>query len=161
MTFFHCNTKISHHFDLDESEDKIGYNMIIGIDLLSELNMNVRFSNGTIKWEDQLVLMKSFHKIWKNEYPTRKKPKATVLYSVESKATKEATDLVLKILDLKYKKANLSKVVEDADNLNKQQKRMLLKLLKQYNELFDSTLGKWKTALVIIKMRPDANPVNS
>ena len=81
--------------------------------------------------------------------------------SVEPKATQETTDQVLKILDSKYEKADPSKVFEDANNLDKQQNEMLLKLLKQYNELFDSTLGKWKTALVIIKMRPDANPVNS
>ena len=37
---------------------------------------------------------------------------------------------------------------------------MLLKLLKQYEELFDGTLGKWKTAPVKIEMRPDAQPVN-
>ena len=41
--------KISHGFDLDESKDSIGYDMIIGRDLLNQLNINVRFSDGTIK----------------------------------------------------------------------------------------------------------------
>ena len=97
---FGGNTKILHCFDLDESKDGISDNMIIRWDLLSELNIDVRFSDETIKWEDKLVSMKNFHKIWKNEHPTRKKLKATVLYSDEPKATKEATDQVLKMLDL-------------------------------------------------------------
>ena len=93
--------------------------MIIGRDLFSELNIDVRFSDGTMKWEDQLISMKSFHNIWKNEHPARKELKATILPSAEPKATKEAMGHVLKILDSKYKKVNLSKVVNDTDNLNK------------------------------------------
>ena len=46
---FGTGTKINHVFDLHENEDVIGYNMIIGRDLLNQLNINVRFSDGTIK----------------------------------------------------------------------------------------------------------------
>ena len=60
----------------------------------------------------------------------RKEIKATVLHSVKPKATKEATDQVLKILDSKYENTDSNKVVDDADNLSKQQMNMLLKLLK-------------------------------
>ena len=158
---FGRSTKIKHRFDLDENEDGIGYDMIIGRDLLTQLNIDVRFSDKTIKWEDQLIPMKSFAKIWQNEHPTRKELKATVLRSVEPKSTKEATDRVIKILDSKYEKADLNKVVEDAETLNRDQKRMLLKLLKQYEKLFDGTLGKWRTNPVEIETRPDSKPVNS
>ena len=113
--------------------------MIIGRDLLNELNIDVRFSDGTIKWEDQLVPMKSFSNIWKDKHPTRKELQATILRSVEPKATKEATERVVKILDSKYEKADLNKIVDNANNLNRQQKRKLLKLLKQCETLFDGT----------------------
>ena len=56
---FGRGTKINHVFDLDENEDGIGYNMIIRRDLLNQLNIDVRFSNGTIKWEEQVVPMKT------------------------------------------------------------------------------------------------------
>ena len=46
---FGRNTKINHAFDLNKKEDGIGYDMIIGRDLLNELNIDVRFSDGTIK----------------------------------------------------------------------------------------------------------------
>ena len=45
---FGGNTKIEHLFDLDENEEGIGYDMIIGRDLLNQLNIDVRFSDGTI-----------------------------------------------------------------------------------------------------------------
>ena len=38
---------------------------------------------------------------------------------------------------------------------------MLLKFLKQFENLFDGTLGKWNTNLVIIEMKPGAKPTNS
>ena len=145
---FGGNTKISHRFDLNENENGISYDMIFGRDLLSELNIDERFSNGTIKLEDHLIPIKTSIKIWKNKHPTRKELKATVLRSAELKATKEATDKVLKILDSYYEKANLNKVANNANDLNKQQNRMLLKLLQQYKELVDDSLGKRKTAPV-------------
>ena len=37
----------------------------------------------------------------------------------------------------------------------------LLVLLKDFEDVFDSTLGKWKTESVDIKLKPDAKPVNS
>ena len=46
---FERGTKINHVFYLDENEDSIGYNMIIRRDLLNQLNIDVRFSDGTKK----------------------------------------------------------------------------------------------------------------
>ena len=88
---------------------------------------------------------KIFHDVWNNKYPTRKELKATIFWSAELNATKEATDLVLKILDSKYGKAHLNKIINDANNLNREEKRMLLQLLKQYEYFFDCTLGSLKT----------------
>ena len=45
---FGRGTKISHVFDLNENKEGIGYDMIIGRDLLNQLNIDVRFSDGTI-----------------------------------------------------------------------------------------------------------------
>ena len=76
--------------------------MIIGRDLLSELNIDVRFSDGTIKWEDQVIPMKNFRRIWKDDHPSKKELQSTILRSIEPKSTKEATERVVKILDSKY-----------------------------------------------------------
>ena len=59
---------------------------------------------------------------------------------------------MVKILDSKYEKADLNEIVAGAKNLDKNQKQMLLKLLTQYETLFDGTLGRWNTTPVNIKL---------
>ena len=96
--------------------------------------------------------MKSFRDLWQNTHPLRKEIKATFVRTVERKATEEETRRVLKILDSDYKKADLEEVVNSADNLNQEQQNQLLKLLKDFEELFDGTLGRWKTTPVVPKI---------
>ena len=105
--------------------------------------------------------MKNFQRIWKNDHPSKKELRSTILRSIEPKSTKEATERVVKILDSKYEKANLKEIVANAKNLDEDQKHMLLKLLKQYETLFDGTLGRWNTTPVNIELRPNSNPVNA
>jgi hypothetical protein len=154
-------TKILHDFDVDPNPEGIGYDMIIGRDLLLKLNIDLRFSEKNIKWEDKIVQMKSFSDIWKDTHPTRAEMRATFLKSVEPKATKEETERITKILDANYEKANLEEVVENATSLNREQKRKLLKTLKKFESLFDGTLGRWKTDPVTIELKDGAKPVNS
>ena len=157
------NTKITHRFDLDKSEkdEGIGYDMIIGRDLLRKLKIDVRFYDQTIKFEDQLIPMKSFKQFWENDHPTRKEARAMVLQSAEPKSTIEATNQVVKILDSHYEKANLEEVVQNAHSLNSKQKQQLFQLLKDFEDLFDGTLGHWKTDPVKIELKEGAKPVNA
>ena len=62
---FGWRSKISHTFDLDKSPNGIGYDMIIGRDHLNQLDIDMKFSDGTIKWEDQIVPMKNYQGLWK------------------------------------------------------------------------------------------------
>ena len=158
---FGGNIRIKHPFDLDENEEGIGYDMILGRDLLNELNIDVRFSDGTIKWEDQLVPMKDFQRIWTDDHPSRKELRSAILRSNEPKSTSDATRRVIKILDSKYERADLDKIVHEAQGLDDVQKPMLLKLLLKYESLFDGTLGKWNTTPVRIELRHNAKPVNT
>ena len=139
---FGGRTKINHTFDLDENKEGIGYDMIIGRDLMNELNIDVRFRNGTIKWEDQIVPMKNFQSIKGNDLTSKKELKSIILRSNEPKSTRDSTQRVIKILDSKYEKADLDQIVKSSTNLNKIQKSMLLKLLRKYEALFDGTLGR-------------------
>ncbi|GFH55792.1 hypothetical protein CTEN210_12268 [Chaetoceros tenuissimus] len=154
-------TSIHHKFDVDPNPEGIGYDMIIGRDLLNKLKIDLRHSNKTIKWNDVLVPMKSFSDIWEAKHPTRQEMRATFLRSVEPKATQEETERVTKILDANYEKANLEEVVASATSLNREQKRKLLKTLKKFESLFDGTLGRWKTDPVKIQLKEGAKAVNS
>ncbi|GFH49966.1 hypothetical protein CTEN210_06442 [Chaetoceros tenuissimus] len=154
-------TRIHHEFDVDPNPEGIGYDMIIGRDLLNKLKIDLRHSDKTIKWNDVLVPMKSFSDIWEAKHPTRQEMRATFLRSVEPKATQEETERVTKILDANYEKANLEEVVASATSLNREQKRKLLKTLKKFESLFDGTLGCWKTDPVKIQLKEGAKAVNS
>jgi hypothetical protein len=61
---------------------------------------------------------------------------------MEPHSTQDATKLVKRFLDAKYKKADLQLIVRDnCKQLSADQQKKLLKLLKKYELLFDGTLG--------------------
>ena len=65
-------------------------------------------------------------------------------------------------MDAKYKKANLPEVVKNnCKHLNAAEREELLKLLQKYEELFDGTLGDWKTEPVKLELKKDAKPFHS
>ena len=64
---------------------------------------------------------------------------------------------MIKILDSQYKKANKS-VVQGALHLNNKQRDLLYKLLIRYEDIFDGTLGKWKTDPVDFELVNGAQP---
>jgi hypothetical protein len=57
----------------------------------------------------------------------------------------EATKRLIEILHAKYEKANLSAINEEdcLNHLSATEKDKLLKLLQEFEELFDGTLGDW------------------
>ena len=64
------------------------------------------------------------------------------------------------ILDAKYEKADLHKVMEThCQHLTMTQHNDLLKLLQKFEELFDGTLGTWKTDPVDFKLKEDAKSI--
>jgi hypothetical protein len=63
-------------------------------------------------------------------------------HSLEPQSTQDATKCVTRILDAKYKKADLQSIVRDnCKHLSANHQKKLLQLLKKYELLFDGTLG--------------------
>ena len=62
------------------------------------------------------------------------------------------------ILDAKYEKADLRKVVQKASHLSKSEQEDLFNLLSNYKDLFDGTLGKFTGEPYDIKLKPGATP---
>jgi hypothetical protein len=74
--------------------------------------------------------------------------------AMELHSTHDATKHVTWILDAKYQKADLQSIVGDnCKHLSANHQKKLLQLLKKYELLFDSTLGDWKTKLVLFQLR--------
>ncbi len=72
----------------------------------------------------------------------------------------EATKRLIKIIDAKYEKANLKAMTEQdcLNHLSATDKDKLLKLLHEFEELFNGTLGDWDCNLVLLQLKEGAQP---
>ena len=60
----------------------------------------------------------------------------------------------MKILDAKYKKANLPDIVKNnCSHLNPVEQKLLLEVLLEFEDLFDGTLGDWNTEPVSFEVK--------
>ena len=153
---FHTGTMAKIEFTLPELNEqriitkrvhitkaKMGYGMIIGMDLLRELGIDLINSSATIQWDDAEIPMRPRVSDISDSY-----------YIKDPPSVKEQTERINRILDAKYEKADLRKVVNQA-NLTKEQGKALHELLTKYQSLFDGTLGKWKGDPHIIHLKND------
>ncbi len=138
-------------------QDNLGYDIIIGRDLLLELKMNISFERKVVSWEGIDIPMRDFNKL-KKWTLNKKEFKAIILGSKEPLVTQEATDQMVKILDSNYQKANLKEIVRAAKHLNEREKSLLYKLLMKFEDVFDGTLGEWKTDPVDFELVDGAKP---
>ena len=81
--------------------------------------------------------------------------------TAEPLAMQEATEWAVKILGSNYEAADVDEIARNAEQLDDKQKVKLLVLLKDFEDVFEGPLGKWKTKLIHIELNPDAKPVNS
>jgi len=65
----------------------------------------------------------------------------------------ESTEKALKILDNDCAKANLSKTVKECQHLSTDEKRSLLKLFQQCEDLFEGKVGTWNRAPVSLELK--------
>ena len=72
------------------------------------------------------------------------------------------TERIQDILDAKYCKADLAKLSQECEQLDKADQQKLLKLLQKYEHLFDGTVGTWNTDPVdLILKDPTATPYHA
>jgi hypothetical protein len=66
-----------------------------------------------------------------------------------------------RILDAKYKKADLHSMVQSCQHLTSEQHTELYMLLQKYEYLFDGTLGCWNTCPIDLTLKPGAKPYHA
>ncbi len=76
----------------------------------------------------------------------------------ESKALEAEADRISKILDAKYRPADITEVCKDTLHLSDSEKQLLEQLLREYEDLFDGTLGEWKGRPHHIQLKEGATP---
>ena len=137
-------------FDPDDYEPK--FDLIIGTKSMKELGIVLDFGREMIMIDQIDLPMRSLTDL----------QKPNVVYQIykntEPLSTADLTKRAVCILDAKYEKADLPKIVDSCDHLDDTQKDELLQLLKKYEGLFDGTLGNWKTTPVHFELKEDAKP---
>jgi hypothetical protein len=140
------------YVDTSSSEDS-RYDMIVGRDLMNYIGLALKFSDSTMVWDNATVPMRSIKSLEADNLE---------LYSahIVSQNDPIATDAarIQSILDVKYTPAETSEMVGECTNLTKPEQKGLYSLLDKYTDLFDGTLGTWKTTPVQLELKPDATP---
>ena len=126
------------------------YDMIIGRDLLTDLGIDIRFSDSMCAWDGE-------------EMPFKDRDESPLLsYHVNDKGiTQNSVNRVKEILDAKYEPANLDEVVDNQEQLDEEQKEQLRTLLEKYSTLFDGTLGSWEGEEYDIELKEGAKPYHA
>ena len=140
--------------EVPESETLPPYDLILGTETLAKLGVILNFKDNTISIDDTSL---PWRKVASLQHPEH----LLALYqdTFEPVATADETKRTMKILDAKYEKADLPKIVQDnCQHLTTDQRNELLRLLLKFEELFDGTLGDWDTEPVDIELKPDAKP---
>ena len=139
------------HVDNTPARDS-QYDMILGMDLMNELGLDIQCSTGTLQWGERSTPLKDRH-----EFHNEQVHSLEEVY--ESNSLNESTERRNRILDAKYEKADLPTIVKtQAGHLTQKEQNALLKLLMEYEYLFDGTLGTWKTTPVDLRLHPGAKP---
>ena len=125
----------------------MGYDMIIGMDLLTELGIDILNSTGSIKWDEAEIPMRPRDSTIQDSYNIE-----------DPQSVKDSIQRVYNILDAKYQSADLTEVVNNSTNLDNAEKAKLYKLLLKYEDMFDGTLGKWKGTPHSIHLKKDVTP---
>jgi hypothetical protein len=139
---------IEHTFNVLDTN--IGYDMIIGTDLMSELGFTLNFSTHTIEWDEAYMPFKSRDVTLEEAFGIE-----------DVGAVLESTDRIHRILDATYEKADLQQTVDECTWLADDERQLLLKLLQKHEALFDGTLGNWKDETYNIELKPDAKPYHA
>lgn len=109
-----------------------------------------------LTWEDTKILMRKFGELkdWQNAYHS-------YYLKEDMSLTREMSQHTLKILDAKYEKIDIEKVLQEQHHLSTREKLKLKLLLQKYEHLFNRTLGDWNTTPVCIEVKENTKPYHS
>jgi hypothetical protein len=131
-----------------DRNDKQQYDLILGVKTMKKYGIILDFTDKMITIDEVKLLMQNINYLHGSS--TLRALKLNHSQAMEPQSTQDATKHVTQILEAKYQKADLQSIVRDnCKHLSTNQQKKLLQLLKNYESLFDGTLGDWK-------MKPDS-----
>ena len=144
---FSSSKIIEQRFNVDNNKVKsgIGYDIIIGSDLMVQLFLLNDFERQVIQWHFITVSMKEPIGLLGKSCLTSHEMCEVVVQTKETAFKREATERVVKILYNTYENADLKQVADKATQQNAEKRTQLLRILEYFENLFDGTLGEWDT----------------
>ena len=160
---------VTWQFHVDDSPGAHRYDMILGRDIMDKLDLDICFSDNTIKCTKEGAAFEGCTAPMKDLATISPNASSDWLHdetfcheeSWESDHVLDATQRTRHILDATYKKADLRQVVNDNKHLTDEERDALHSLLVKYEFLFDGTLGHWNTRPVDIELQDDAKPYHA
>lgn len=137
------------HEDKVTKRVKSQYDMVIGIDLMTELGIDINFSTSRISWEGTEIPMKL-----KNQVSDLNVAMDIYHFNMEATVIKEAEERHQRILDADYRAIDLKEYTDKLTHLTLQERIELLELLRQFPRLFSGGLGTLKVPPVKLELRP-------
>ena len=74
------------------------------------------------------------------------KTQGVVIHTAGTVSNKYATEMIANILVSTHKNEDIEKIKSIADQLNTKERKLLLGSINNFEDFFDSVLGKWDTA---------------
>ena len=144
-------------FEYDQNMVKPVFDLIIGCNSMEKLGIVMDFKAKTITIDEIILPMRNIESLT-NKSKVQEAWAISNVLAHEPTSTEQATQRAVKILDAKYKKADLQAVVTNCTQLNSVEKNKLLELLKKFEPLFDGTLGHWRTKPVSFQLKDGVTP---
>ena len=120
--------------------DDCQYDMILDRNSLQDLEITIDSQSDMIEWQEFKIPMKDPVELHMNEQLFM-----VFTETLEPEAIKSSNKCITQILDAKYEKADLECLVcKECSHLSNEDQQKLLKLLLEYEGLFDGTLGDLK-----------------
>ena len=149
MPLFHKHRDITWKAHVDPADHELcKYDLIIGRDLLLELGIDLQFSKASIIWDNAEITMQQPGWFETNNVDSFEEE----LFMAHDPESTDA-DRIQRIIDLKYKEADLPSVVAEAKDLSPKQQQQLLEVLQKFEVGFDGTLGDWQCEPVDIELK--------
>jgi glutamyl/glutaminyl-tRNA synthetase len=124
---------------------------------MHSLGINLLFNTAQISWDNAIIHMQAPETLKRDWIDALEQE---ILFAHDP-ATTDA-ERIQDIIESKYCPADLNKIVEECTHLERAEQRQLLKLLQKFEDLFDGSLGTWKTDPIELELKdPNVKPYHA
>ena len=137
--------------------------MIICRDLMVQIGLTADFKRQVLQWYGATVHIKDPSSLLGQSDLTKREMRKVVMQTAEIASTREATERMVKIIDITYANADLKQVDYNKNQMNAEERTILLSFIEDFEDfedLFDGTLGDWATEPTDLDLKPYSKQFN-